>query len=75
MVKPDYSEFDAKLLNLIMLGKNRMMLLDQDRSLIEAARPFCRPGQPEFRVIDSRLQAMRKDGKIKHNGREWTLTT
>ena len=71
MSKPDYTNFDAMLLNLIRTGKNRMMLLEQDRELIKAAKPFCAAGQPEFRVIDRRLQALRKAGKINHNGREW----
>lgn len=78
MTKPDYSQFDAHLLSAISGGENRMAVLEQNRVLIELAKPFCinKPGsypQPEWRVIDRRLQALRKAGKIIHDGKAWTI--
>lgn len=70
MTKPDYTAFDALLLDQIRAGKTRMAQLDMHKPLLELAKPFCapKPGrypQPEWRVIDLRLQALRKAGKIK----------
>lgn len=72
MTKPDYNAFDAMLLDQIRHGKNRMVHLSAHKPLLEMAKPFCtsRTGThyptPEWRIIDRRLQALRKAGKIKH---------
>ncbi len=73
-----YAEFDAELLRLINAGKNRMMLLEENRPLLEMAKPFCvtsngKSAPPEWRIIDRRLQALRKAGKISHDGKVWKL--
>lgn len=73
MSKPDYTDFDALLLDQIRAGKTRMAQLEMHKPLLELAKPFCantrtRSGYttPEWRVIDRRLQALRKAGTIKH---------
>ena len=74
MSRADYSytTFDAMLLDLIRNGKTRMAQLELHQPLLELAKPFCiaKPGShqpPEWRIIDRRLQALRKAGKIKYS--------
>ncbi len=78
MTKPDYTAFDAELLAQIKAGRNRMALLDAHKPLLEMAKPFCNllagyrhSTQPEWRIIDRRLQALRKKGLIRHDGKAW----
>lgn len=55
-MKPDYTAFDAELLRLIKAGRNRMMMLDGHKPLLEMAKPFCgRATALPWRVIDRRL--------------------
>lgn len=80
MSKPDYTAFDAELLRLIAAGKNRMLLLDRQKEnglLFELAKPHCvRPGkyaEVEWRIIDRRLQALRKKGQIRFSRNGWEV--
>lgn len=58
----DYTAFDKKLLAHIEAGRNTMAALSS--SLEDDAKPFAsKPGE-EFRVVDRRLQALRKKGLI-----------
>jgi hypothetical protein len=62
MEKPDYTSFDAALIAKIRGGTvkfNPLVL-----ALSEQAKPFCRVGGDAFRVIDRRLQALRKKNII-----------
>ncbi|WP_157266455.1 hypothetical protein [Azohydromonas aeria] len=65
MSAPDYTAFDAALLAHIDAGRNTMMVLDGMKDLLALAKPICQaaPGRfkpPEWRIIDRRLQALRK---------------
>lgn len=74
MSKPDYAAFDAELLAQINAGRNKMMLLDTHKPLLELALPFAAASKsPEFRVIDRRLQALRKAGNIHYTGQVWEV--
>lgn len=78
MSKPDYTAFDAELLAQIKAGRNRMMSLDGYKPLLEMAKPFAkaskRPfGTPEWRIIDRRLQALRKNGALRFDGKVWVV--
>lgn len=75
MAKPNYKEFDRALLTQIQAGRNKMMLLDDGESgLPVLAMPFRDGGgTPVFRVIDRRLQALRKAGKLHWNGKVWEI--
>lgn len=78
-MKKDYTEFDAALLAHITSGVNTMMLLDYKSDLKKLAVPLVdvdRWGQPtpHFRIIDRRLQALRRAEKIRFNGKQWELT-
>lgn len=72
----DYTEFDKRLLASIEAGPNTAAALstalDADAKML-----MSRPGE-EFRVVDRRLQALRKKGEIawERCGRMvvWTLT-
>lgn len=75
MSKPDYTAFDAELLAQIKAGRNRMMKLEIHKPLLEMAKPFCAPTTPAWRIIDRRLQALRKAGKISHDGAVWAIVT
>jgi len=58
----DYSEFDKKLLALIDTGTRTAMALST--ALESDARPMIKRTGEEFRVVDRRLQALRKKGLI-----------
>lgn len=68
----DFTEFDAKLLELIDAGCNTLRQLEFDRDLKPmAAKLAPGPLHEAERVIDRRLQAARRAGKIRYNGKHW----
>lgn len=68
----DFTEFDAKLLQLIDAGCNTLSLLETAPGLKPMATKLATaPFYEEFRVIDRRLQAARRAGKIRYNGKHW----
>ena len=72
MSKHDYTEFDSALVEQIKFGCNRMALLETQSNLLKMAAPFCAgTDTPGWRVIDRRLQSLRKKGRILHNGKHW----
>lgn len=75
MAKPDYKEFDRTLMENIQAERNTMRLLDGAASGLPAlAMPFRDGGRtPVFRVIDRRLQALRKAGKLRWSGKVWEI--
>jgi hypothetical protein len=74
-MKHDYTAFDAKLMDLIHLGTNTAVALsvalEQDaKQFQQTTSPFpC----PAFRVVDKRLQALRKSRQIAFRGGAWVL--
>ena len=59
----DYTEFDKKMLALIGAGTNTAAALT---AALEAdAKPFMNQPKEEFRVVDRRLQALRKKEVIR----------
>jgi hypothetical protein len=75
-MKPDYAEFDAALLNAIDSGQNTLAQLEvnaQVRVQSQRHRTKDRWGDltPYFRVIDRRLQALRKRGELRYTGKVW----
>lgn len=58
----DYTEFDKKMLTLIASGKNTASALTT--ALDAEAKPLMNQAKEEFRVVDRRLQALRKKGVI-----------
>jgi hypothetical protein len=79
MAKPNYQEFDRALLSQIQSGRNAMMLLDQTASGLWALavphQTTDRYGNktPSYRIIDRRLQALRKAGKVRWDGKVWVV--
>lgn len=77
MTTNQYDQFDKALLAQIRAGRNTVMQLDSDASGLRAlAEPHCRKGLfgdrvPTVRIIDRRLQAMRKRGLLRFNGKGW----
>lgn len=73
MTKPDYTKFDAAILAQIAAGCDTMSKLDSVSSGIKSlAAPFANgDSTPTFRVVDRRLQALRKQGKIAWDGKVW----
>ena len=73
-----YNAFDALLLDKIKSGKDTFRRLEADIDLKNMAKPFCatKPGsypQPEWRIVDRRLQALRKAGEITYAGGYWRV--
>lgn len=58
-----YDELDRRIIDAI--AKRKSPLYDK-RINEEAARLAAGTGRDDFRVIDGRLQALRKKGKIRH---------
>ena len=58
----DYTEFDKKMLALIDAGTNTAAALTT--ALDADAKPLMNQPKDEFRVVDRRLQALRKKGVI-----------
>lgn len=72
----DYTEFDKKMLALIDAGTKTAAALTT--ALDAEAKPLMNQPKEEFRVIDRRLQALRKKGVIAWERRGahvvWSLT-
>jgi hypothetical protein len=74
---PDYTEFDQALLQMISEGWSTMAQLETNSKLRALAEPHrVKQGlwgvpTPTFRVIDRRLQALRKRGQIRYDGKAW----
>lgn len=60
--KHDYTEFDQLMLQLIKSGRATASGLEV--ALEQQIKPFVTKAGEEFRVIDRRLQALRKKGVI-----------
>jgi len=74
MTRPDYTEFDAELVRLIGSGSRAFSALCSNTRLLELARPFVSQSGAEDRIIDRRLQALRKAGRIHYGTRTgWRL--
>lgn len=69
----DYTKFDAALMASISSGICRFDALDVN--LKSQAQEFCSTPQADpFRVVDRRLQALRKMKKVSFNSKTgWTL--
>jgi hypothetical protein len=81
MANPNYTEFDKALVRNIIAGRNTMSKLDSEasglRPMAEKLSTKDRYGYltPTFRIIDRRLQALRKKGAIRFNGKTWERVT
>lgn len=72
--KMDYTFLDTLIQERIAAGKNTFMKIDGGPVYAEAVRLANITGRPAFRIIDRRLQAMRKKGLIKYTTAEkWTV--
>lgn len=69
----DYTEFDAALLALIAGGMSNFTRLSVQ--LDSLAKPFCvTPSSEPFRVVDRRLQALRKRHLVAFNSKTgWSV--
>lgn len=76
-MKPDYTEFDKALLAAIAAGHNTMAQLDGRKSgLRDLAAPIAlESNNPTSRIIDRRLQALRKRGELLYTGKAWVRVT
>lgn len=63
-----YAEFDTELLRLIRNGCNTSMALTW--KLDEDALEICPHSEP-YRVVDRRLQYLRKKGEILYRNQRW----
>lgn len=71
----DYSTLDTEILSLLAGGAKTFATMIG--RLEASAKPFCDPARPEpFRVVDRRLQALRKKHLIAYSTKGgWSLVT
>lgn len=72
MNQNDYSAIDAEILNLIKAGCNTFTALRVNEQLIALSKPFVTERTEDWRIIDRRLQALRKISKIRYCKSEQT---
>lgn len=73
--KTDYSRLDAAILARIGAGKNTFTLIDGGEVYPEAKRLHQETGRMAFRIIDGRLQALKRKGAIVYGAcTGWELT-
>jgi len=65
-MKKDYSALDALILERIRSSNCTLSTLELETPIIVAANAFSNYKRPIFRIIDSRLQALRKQEKISY---------
>lgn len=74
-VKVDYTDLDEMIKARITGGKNTFILIGGGEVYTEAKRLSKTTSGEASRIIDRRLQAMRKRGEIKYTTKEkWTLS-
>lgn len=71
-----YEEFDAALLSAICNGADKLDAMCGNQKLKSLAQPLREKDRwgnltDVFRIIDRRLQALRKKGMIAYNGTRW----
>lgn len=70
----DYAEFDKALLAHIKAGKSTAGQLLQQNDLQDLSKPFCTIRTDTERIIDRRLQFLRKKERIAFTNRHgWQL--
>jgi hypothetical protein len=72
-----YDEYDQMLIAKIKAGKDTVTPLEHDPDLRQLAEPHRSTGHfdktPYFRVVDKRLQALRKQGAIGYENKRWVV--
>ena len=67
-----YTELDAKIIQSIARKKNTFIQISGAvRELSYALAEWT--GQESFRIVDRRLQALRKAGKIVFSNKQWAI--
>jgi hypothetical protein len=70
-----YDKLDALIFeNIKSAGEARLYKATGGKALEEARRLAELTGREDFRVLDGRLQALRRRGLIRHVGGTWRLT-
>lgn len=73
MSKTDYSVIDGLIIQKISKGANTFMKIDNGDVYREAHRLQDETKSPAFRIIDRRLQSLRKRGLISYTTKDkWT---
>lgn len=66
-----YEEIDKKIVSLISLGANQFYRINA--SLGDLAAEIAGPGRSSYRVIDMRLQSLKKRGLIRFKAGKWEV--
>ena len=69
-----YIEIDRRIIDCIRSGQGVHPLYSK-RVCQEADRLEMLTGREAFRIIDGRLQALRKNGNIRHDGKVWEVVS
>lgn len=75
MTQGKYAELDAKILELVRNGADTFNALVVRRDINELAAPHETATTEAWRVVDRRLQALRKAGKIafRRDAQRWEV--
>lgn len=60
----DYTKLDALIFDRISAGRTQLDGINSQDVRVEANRLAAETGRDQFRVVDGRLQALRKAGRI-----------
>lgn len=74
----DYTKLDALIFDRISTGQTQLDGINSQDVRFEADRIATETGRDQFRVVDGRLQALRKAGRIEFKrrsgfGGRWTV--
>lgn len=68
-----YAELDAAILSAIQGGRKDFTSIAWNDAVDALAKPHARQMTQVFRVVDRRLQALRKRGAIEFRVKEWHI--
>lgn len=75
-MKTDYSKIDAAILAAIRAGKRQFYLFQGDEAISKEVKEVKCPlpnSEDDFRIIDRRLQALRRTGRVVFSGGNWNI--
>lgn len=69
-----YDNLDAAIIKAIRRGKTTFFVIEHDRAVkAESDQLGALTGAVSWRIVDRRLQAMRKVGRIAYSKRAWSV--
>lgn len=69
----NYTELDTAVIAVIKAGKTKFSQIHNDRSVNVVSTPLSHKPEEEFRVVDRRLQSLRKRNLITFEKGHWKI--